>query len=81
MVAEPALKLCLMPLVVHCFPESVYCCLRPCARIETKGRASVLYAPALPNQLLAVAEAASVTTRVDARVNLMIGGCRCNVYG
>lgn len=26
-VAEPALKLRLMPLVVHCFPESVHCCL------------------------------------------------------
>lgn len=35
---------------------------------------SVLYAPALPNQLLADAEAASVTTRVDAKENLILSG-------
>jgi hypothetical protein len=43
---------------------------------KTKRRACLLYAPALPNQLLAVAVAASDATRVDVRENLMMCGCR-----
>jgi hypothetical protein len=74
-VAEPALKLRLVPLVVDCFLASVYCCMTPCTNQTQNGRGCLLYAPALPNQLLAVAVAASVTTRVDVRENLMMCGC------
>mgnify|MGYP006877415075 CR=1 FL=1 len=71
MVAEPALQLRLMPLVVDCSVASVYCCMTPWSKDNIR-EGYVLYAPAPPNQLLAVAEAASVTTRVEVRENLMM---------
>jgi len=71
MVAEPAFQLRLMPLVVDYSLKSVYCYMTPCPKTSI-GKGYVLYAPAPPNQLLAVAEAASVTTRVEVRENLMM---------
>jgi hypothetical protein len=56
--------------------------LKPCglssgswAANGTQERGTSLYAPVFPNQLLAVACAASDTTRVDARENLMLLCC------
>jgi hypothetical protein len=75
-VTEPALQLRLMPLVVDCVLKLV--CYWSWRSQESKGKGFVLYAPVLPNQLLAVAEAASVSTRVDARENFILSGGRCD---
>jgi hypothetical protein len=45
------------------------------SRRKTHERETSLYAPVFPNQLLAVAWAASDTNRVEARENLMMCAC------
>jgi hypothetical protein len=65
MVREPALKLRLVPLVVYCMMVLV-------ERHMSREMRRSDYVPVFPNQLLAVAWAARVTTRVDARENFMM---------